>query len=219
MTAPLGGLHWCLKIAIDSFGNQSGSHKVTGRDCMLGNTASTALLTQPEATTGSTHRWQTSLASAALAWKGLDSDSFIFPPSPIQFPHRISYTVPLKLNMWVSPLGIRLHDSRNDLRAPESPPVPCQLRRMITQAHTERAAGRSATAQETCPRSMVCPSLDTTFLWFYWEWQRHIRWISERQMNVYTQKNAIRSAAFAANPAALNEAFLPSPNGSVIERS
>ena len=209
-------------MASDSFENHSG---VPWRDqrglSLLGCAATTALpsqmLQQPAHPSDGKYWFLMSLQEMDLV-QNLFS---LFLASPMQIPCRLAYIVPHKLNMWVSHLEIRLRDSRNDPLASKSHAVLHQLRRM-SHGHSHRLIlkellGSSATVQDISP--WLAPPLDTTFLWSHWERQRHIRRISARQMNVYTQWNAIHSATFAANPAALNEALLPSPSGSVIERS
>lgn len=157
MTAALGGLLWCLRTATDSFGKQTGSHEVTGRDTQLLQLSCHSQRLQQAGHSSDTRPW------LLLSWYGKDLIHILlfFLPSPIQLPHRISYTVLFKLKIWVSPHGIRLHGSRNDPRAPESPPVPCQLRRMVTQARTERAAGQQCHSPRDLPKVHGFPLLWT----------------------------------------------------------
>lgn len=186
MTTPLGGLCWCLKMATDSFGNQTGSHEVTGRDrpcwgTQLLQPSCHSQRLQQAVHTSDRHPW----LLLPLHGKDLIQILLFFLPSPRQFPHRTSYTVPLTLNIWVSPLRIR----------PESPWEPSCPLPVQGDDHTGSywKSCWAVVPQHKRPAQgpWFASSLDTTFLWSYWEWQRHIRWVSERQMNVYTQKNAI----------------------------
>lgn len=147
---------------------------------------------QPDATADSTRQWWVTLASALLARKGLIRILFsLFLPSPMQIPHRTSYVVPLELNMWVSHLEIRFHDSRNDPLSPKSHPVLCQLKGM--------PHGHTGLYWKCCwavmPQSKIsahgpwfAPSLDTTFLWSHWERQKHKMNISKTDECVHTVK-------------------------------
>lgn len=140
-------------MATDSFGKQTGSHEVTGRDTQLLQLSCHSQRLQQAVHTSDTHPW------LLLSWHGkfLTHILLFFLPSPIQLPPRISYTVLFKLKMWVSPRRIRLHGSRNDLRAPESPPVPASSGGWSHRLILRELLGSSATAQETCPRSMAFP--------------------------------------------------------------